>query len=207
MDLWPWTIEARRSLLATYEQLDDDQWGTQSLSEGWTVREVLAHLILATRPPMRRYVPAVIRARGNFDDANRMLAVIDGRRPVADLLSEYRSVVEHRFAPPGWPQAAPLSDIVLHSLDVRLPLGLSVDQPGERYEPVLRLLFSRMGRSFTRTGRPGVRWVATDQEFVHGSGPEVRGLIADLALTAAGRPARLDQLTGDGVATLRTWLS
>ena len=66
MDLWPWTIDARRSLLATFEQLERDQWEMPSLSEGWTVREVLAHLILATRPPVRRYGAAIVRARDSL---------------------------------------------------------------------------------------------------------------------------------------------
>lgn len=206
MDLWPLTMEARRSLLATFEQLDDDQWNTPSLSEGWSVRDVLAHLILATRPPVRRYTAALVRARGNFDNANHVLATVDGRRPVDDLLSEYRDVIEHRFSPPGWPQAAPLGDILLHSLDVRIPLGLPSDNPAEHYEPAIQLLFSRVGRSFTRAGRPDVRWVATDHDWARGEGSEVSGTMADIALTAAGRGARVNHLSGDGVAAVQTWL-
>jgi len=207
MDLWPWTIKARQSLLSTLEQLDDDQWSTQSLSEGWSIRELLAHLTLAARPPPRRFLTAVARTRGNFDKANHLLAVADGCRPVAVLLKDYRSVVEHRFSPPGWPQAAPLGDILLHSLDVRIPLGLPTEHPAEQYEPVMGLLFSRVGRSFTRTGRPAVRWVASDREWTDGQGPEVSGCIADIALTAAGRDSRVDQLSGDGMAVVRSWLN
>lgn len=206
MDIWTRTIGARRSLLETFEQLDDDQWRVQSLSEGWTVREVLAHLILAARPPARRYTVAVIRARGSFDNANHALAVVDARRPVRDLLSRYQAVLEHRFSPPGWPAAAPLSDVLLHSLDVRVPLGLPTDQPATDYVPVMDLLFSRAGRSFTRGGRPSLRWVATDDDWSQGDGREVRGTLADLALTAAGRRARIDRLEGDGLPAIRTWL-
>lgn len=206
MDLWPWTIDARQSLLATFEQLDDRQWNTESLCEGWNVREVLAHLILAARPPARRYIAAVARARGNFDKANHALAVADGLKSPTDLMAEYRGVITHRFSPPGWPQAAPLSDIVIHSLDVRLALGLPSEQPPERYEPAMGLLFSRLGRSFSPTGRPPVTWVATDHEWTGGDGPSVEGAMADLALASAGRNARIDHLSGEGVAALRRWL-
>ena len=205
-DLWPITIGARRALLATFEDLDEGQWEVRSLCEGWTTREVLAHLVLAARPPMRRYARAVVRAKGDFDAANRALAASDAQRPIDDLLAGYREVVDHRFAPPGWPDAAPLSDILLHSLDVCIPLGREIDRPAEHFEPVLDLLFRRLGRSFTRDDRPDVRWVATDHEWSHGTGAEVRGTMSDLALTAAGRPARLDRLEGDGVAPLRSWL-
>jgi uncharacterized protein (TIGR03083 family) len=207
VDPWATTIEARRSLLETFEQLGDDHWGVQSLCEGWTVREVLAHLILAARPPARRYTVAVVRAGGSFDKANHTLAVADARRPVHDLLSEYRAVLEHRFSPPGWPAAAPLSDVLLHSLDVRVPLGLPTDQPASDYVAVMDLLFGRVRRAFTRSDRPSLRWVATDDEWSHGDGDEVRGALADLALTAAGRRARIERLAGDGVPAIRTWLA
>jgi uncharacterized protein (TIGR03083 family) len=206
MDLWPITIGARRSLLSAFGKLDEDQWSVRSLCEGWTIRELLAHLILAARPPVRRYIVAVARARGSFDQANQELATADARRPIGELLSEYRSVIEHCFSPPGWPPGAPLSDILLHSLDVRIPLGLETEQPPEHYEPVMELLFGRAGRSFTRAGRPAVRWTATDHEWSHGDGRIVSGTMADITLTAAGRGARLNRLEGDGVANLAAWL-
>lgn len=206
MDLWAVTVEARRSLLTTFEQLEDAQWGVPSLCGEWTIRQVLAHLVLAARPPGRRYAVAVAKAGGSFDKANHLLAVADAEQPVADLLANYRKVVGHRFAPPGWPAAAPYSDILLHSLDVRIPLDLPDDQPAAHYEPVLGLLFRRFARSFTVDGRPSVRWVATDHPWSHGDGPEVRGTMADLAVTVAGRAARIDRLEGDGVPVVRNWL-
>lgn len=205
-DLWPTTVAARRSLLSTFQDLDDEQWAVPSLCDGWTIRELLAHLILAAKPPMRRYAGAVVRARGSFDRANRALAVADGQRPAADLLASYRALVDHRFAPPGWPAAAPYSDILLHTLDARIPLGLPTDRPPADHLPVMDLLFGVAGRSFGSTSRPDVRWVATDLDWSRGDGPEVHGSMADLTLTAAGRAARLDALDGPGVDALRTWL-
>jgi uncharacterized protein (TIGR03083 family) len=207
VDLWPITLRARQSLISTLEGVEDDRWDVGSLCEGWTIRQVLAHLILAARPPAGRYATAVLKARGDFDRANHLLAVAGAQRPPDQLLSEYRAVVAHRFSPPGWPAAAPLSDILLHSLDVRLPLGIETDEPGQHYEPVLDLLFSRFRRSFTSRGRPNVRWTAEDHAWSHGDGPEVRGAMQDLALTAAGRAARIDRLSGDGVAAVRAWLA
>lgn len=204
--MWPITVAARRSLLETFENLDGPQWETPSLCGSWTVREVLAHLILAAKPPARRYAAALVRARGSFDRANRDLAVADARRSVDDLLDAYRAVITHRFAPPGWPPAAPLGDILIHTLDVRVPLGIATDEPPEHFEPVMALLFSRMGTSFTSKGRPAVRWVATDRDWLHGAGPEVSGAMSDLALTAAGRSALVDRLAGAGVTELKAWL-
>ena len=206
MDIWGCTLNARQSLISTFEEIDGDQWEVASLCDGWSVRHVLAHLILAARPPAKRYVPAVLKARGSFDKANHRLAAEDGCRPPSELLSQYRKVADHRFAPPGWPEAAPLGDVLLHSLDVRIPLDVAAAVPPIHYEPVLGLLFRRVGRSFTRPGRPEVRWVATDHAWSHGDeGPEVRGTMENLALAAAGRRARIGLLEGDGVDAIEAW--
>ena len=207
MDLWPLTVQARRSLLDTFETLDDDQWATQSLCGEWSVREVAAHLVLAMRPPKRRYAAALVRARGNFDAANSAMAAADATQPVDRLLANYRAALDNRFAPPGWPAAAPLADIVMHTHDVCLPLKLPVGVAVECYEPIMGLLFSVAGTSFSRSGRPDVQWVATDRDWSHGSGDEVRGSIADLALAAGGRSERLDAIDGAGVDALRRWLA
>ena len=98
MDLWPITIAARQSLLSTMKELDDDQWTTRSLCDGWTIRDVLAHLILAARPPLRRYVGAMMRARGNFDRANNALAATDAQQPIDKLLADLALAASGRGA-------------------------------------------------------------------------------------------------------------
>jgi len=80
------------------KELDDDQWTTRSLCDGWTIRDVLAHLILAARPPLRRYVGAVMRARGNFDRANNALAANDAHQPIDKLLADFARVASGRGA-------------------------------------------------------------------------------------------------------------
>lgn len=49
----------------------------------------------------------------------------------------------------------------------------------------------------------GLRFVATDVDHAVGAGAEVRGPGEALVLVMSGRPASLDELDGDGVATLR----
>jgi hypothetical protein len=50
----------------------------------------------------------------------------------------------------------------------------------------------------------GLRLVATDVEWTWGDGPEVRGTGEALLVALTGRPAALDDLTGDGVPSLRS---
>jgi uncharacterized protein (TIGR03083 family) len=207
MDIWAAIAEERSSLVATFEELTPEQLDTPSLCGHWTVRHVLGHLVLAVDPPLGRFAREVAKAFGSFDKANDRLALEQARRPAGDLIDELRSKVTARSAPPGLGPEAPLHDILLHSADVRIPLGLPDDHPPERFEPALGLVFGAIGsRTLVPKGRPKVRWVATDHSWSHGTGDEVHGTMADLALTASGRGAHLDALTGPAQPALAAWL-
>jgi hypothetical protein len=48
----------------------------------------------------------------------------------------------------------------------------------------------------------GVRLVATDLEWTHGDGPEVRACAEALLLLLHGRRPRVDEVAGPGAATV-----
>jgi hypothetical protein len=50
----------------------------------------------------------------------------------------------------------------------------------------------------------GLRLVADDIDWSHGTGPEVTGPGLSLVMAMTGRPAGLARLTGDGLATFRS---
>ena len=50
----------------------------------------------------------------------------------------------------------------------------------------------------------GLKLVASDMEWTCGDGPEVRGAGEALLMAMCGRKSALDDLSGDGVATLRS---
>lgn len=206
MDIWAVIAEERASLVDTFEQLQADQWDVPSLCGHWTVRQILGHLVVATDPPMGRFIREVVKALGSFDKANDRLALAQATRPIPDLIADLRSQVPRQFTPPGFGPEAPLHDILLHSLDVRIPLGLPTDRPAERYAPALDLMFGKGARTLVPKGRPTLRWVATDLPWDLGTGDEVHGTMADLTLAASGRGARVDLLTGPGQPALATWL-
>ena len=207
MDIWDAIHDERRSVLGTFEGLTPDQWEVPSLCGSWTVRQLLGHLIVAADPRLRHFAIESVKTAGNFDKANDRLARAEAERPTDELLARYRERLGVRFKPPGLPLAAPLSDILLHSLDLRIPLGVPTERPVERWEPVLGLLFTRRGAlGFVPRGRPKLRWLASDHPWEHGTGDEVCGTMADLAAAASGRGARLEALTGTGQPALATWL-
>ncbi len=207
MDIWERIADERAALLDTFERLTTAQWQTPSLCGQWNVRQVLGHLVIAADPPTSRFLIETVKALGSFDKANDRLAREEAERPTADLLARYRERIGKRATPPGLGPVAPLSDAILHGFDVRIPLGLPSERSAGAYEPTLGLLFDRRGQiGFVPRGRPALRWVATDHGWSHGTGDEVRGTMADLALAASGRGARIDAVSGAGQPTLAAWL-
>ena len=205
---WGDVHEERRATLATFEALAPEQWQVQSLCGAWTVRQVLGHLVVATDPRLRHFLVPVLRAFGSFDKANDRLARAEAERPVDELLARYRERYTNQLSPPMLPLNASYGDAMLHNLDVRIPLGMPADRPPDRWAPVLDILVRpRATAAFLPRGRPKLRWVGTDHDWSHGEGPEVRGTMADLALAASARGARVDHLEGDGQPALARWLA
>ena len=208
MDLWGTIVEERESILATFETLTDEQWRTPSLCGDWTVHQLLGHLVVAAHPPRVGFAVEFVKARGDFDRANDALATAEARHSPDELISRYRARIGERATPPGFGTEAPLTDILIHSLDVRIPLGLPTERPADRYAHAMKLLLSAKGeRFFVPRGRPKVQWNATDLPWSAGTGPTVEGTMQDLAVAASGRRARIDGLSGPGKQAVVAWLS
>ena len=99
-----------------------------------------------------------------------------------------------------------LGEIVVHGGDVRRPLGLVHEPP----EPTLTRLAAFFAKQNSTVRQPanaaGLRLEATDGPFTAGpdDAPLVRGATLALVMAMAGRAAFCDDLTGPGVATLRS---
>ena len=193
----------RRRLAGLLDTLSADQWATPSLCAGWTVRHVVAHLVTPFLVSTPALLGAVLRRRGlagAMDHTARRLA----GRPTTDLVETLRRNADHRFTPPGGPPEAPLTDILVHGMDIRWPLG----RPGDRPDPatllpVLDFLAGPKAGGLVPRGRlAGLRLVATDVDWAHGDGAVVEGPALPLAMAALGRRVALPELTGPGAARL-----
>lgn len=182
----PFTLIAaeRRRLADLAGSWAPEQWDTPSLAAGWRVREVVAHLTMPLTVGKPGFALGLLRHRGNFDRFADRWAHDTARSTSPDeLVAVLREHADSRFTPPGIGPEAPLTDVVVHGLDIRIPLGLPTSDLDPAALPiVLDFLATSNGK---RVGvEPHafdhVRLEATDLDWAHGTGTVLRAPAVDL---------------------------
>ncbi|MCX4986503.1 maleylpyruvate isomerase family mycothiol-dependent enzyme [Streptomyces sp. NBC_00572] len=192
----------RAALIGDLARLEDERWLEQSLCDGWTVHDVLAHLVDNARTTRLGFVKGMVLARFDFDRQNRRGVERERAATPRETLERFRRVSSRTSAPPGALDSRLVEEIV-HGEDIRRPLGLARGYPFEAVVRSLRLQ-ARTPVSFggAKELLTRVRLTATDADLTLGTGPEVNGPALSLLLAVTGRRAVLDDLRGPGVATL-----
>jgi uncharacterized protein (TIGR03083 family) len=203
MDTWPTIHAERRALAADMRTVTGDQWDTPSLCSNWTVRDVLAHMTAAATLTPPSFFGKLISSGFSFEKVQESgVAAQRGSSP-ADTLAHFEGVVDSVKHPPG-PNTTWLGEVIVHAEDIRRPLGIKHSYPNDAVVAVARFYQGSNMLIGSKRRISGLTLQATDAEWSHGTGPEVAGPIVSLVLAMTGRTAALDDLTGDGVATLRT---
>jgi len=200
---WPLIHGEREALADDLASLTDEQWATPSLCPGWSVRDVLGHIIATAKMKQGGFLPALARAGFRFNDMSNNLIAAEATAAPADGLAELRRHLTDTTHPPG-PVETMLGEAVVHGEDIRRPLGIKRAYPPEA---VTRSAdFFRRSNLLIGSKRriAGLRLRADDLEWAAGSGPEVTGPALSLLMAMTGRAAALDDLSGEGVATLRS---
>jgi uncharacterized protein (TIGR03083 family) len=199
------TIAGQRAVMAgVLTGLSDRDLDRPSLCTCWRVRDVAAHVALTPcSPGLPRILASALRARGDFDEVNRALAVVHAKRLGPALAGELRAVASSRRKPAITTVDNLLFDTIVHVQDVAVPLGVEVDVPREGSREGADRVW-RMGWPFwARRRLRGLELAATDTDWVRGCGEPVRGPIRDLLLLLTGRTeAALPGLHGAGVRRL-----
>jgi len=203
-------IDAQRlSLAGLLETLSDDEWRQPSLCDGWTVRDVAAHLT-QQQVGAGAAIAMTIRYRGNteraiHDGARRRAALL----PTERMIAEIRGMVGSRRHNFGVTYRETLIDILVHGQDIAIPLGRDHDMPKDAAATAAsRVWTMRWPPPFpVRRKLAGYRLTATDTSWSVGEGPEVQAPISAILLLSAGRLIALPQLAGEGAADLIARLS
>jgi uncharacterized protein (TIGR03083 family) len=194
----------RLALADLFASLDETELDTPSLCAGWSVGDVLAHLVTPYLVSPARVVGEAIRRRGFAAAMVAVLGEVHGHS-FDEQVEALRAHADRPFVPPLLGLGAPLTDAVVHGEDARVPLGRERDVPGQHLRAVLDFGTSwRASPVFIPRGRlSGLRLVATDLDWSHGSGDEVRGPAVQLVRSLYGRIGAATGIEGPGAATLR----
>ena len=200
---WPLIHGEREALADDLASLTDEQWATPSLCPGWSVRDVLGHIIATAKMKQSGFLPALARAGFRFNDMSNNLIAAEATVAPADGLAELRRHLTDTTHPPG-PVETMLGEAVVHGEDIRRPLGIKRAYPPGAVTRSAE--FFRRSNLLIGSKRriAGLRLRADDLEWAAGSGPEVTGPALSLLMAMTGRAAALDDLSGEGVATLRS---
>ncbi|GAB0106837.1 maleylpyruvate isomerase family mycothiol-dependent enzyme [Nocardia sp. JMUB6875] len=198
-DLRPLIRREREDLAALLRTLTPTEWETESLCAGWRVRDVVAHL-LHDSMPTATYLGDGVKARGSLDRLNAAQIRRARSWSTEELLSRVEASANTGLGAKLMPRLS-LADLVIHHQDIRRPLGRVREIPEDR---LLAVLHNPDPFAGAPQRMRGLKLVASDVDWQHGEGPEVRGPGEAIALSLAGRAAALTDLHGDGLETLRT---
>lgn len=189
-------------------EIDDDEFDKPSLCEGWNVRDVIGHMAYGHTTTIGPVLKGTVKYKMNIDKGSFELSkgwaaqrspdeirtfwddVMVGQHPrkgIALFIKDRDGFVDH----------------LIHHQDMRRPLGRLREIPSDRLRMALESLSKVQGPMFgTKKPTAGLRLVATDVDWSAGQGPTVEGPGEAIIMASAGRKVALDDLSGDGVATL-----
>jgi uncharacterized protein (TIGR03083 family) len=185
------------SLAGLLAAASDAQWDTPSMCAGWRVREVVAHVTMAARYSEAEFMAELQRCGFDFTRLSNEVASRDASLPTGELTADLRSDIMQHWTPPGGGYHGALNHVVIHGLDVTVPLGAPRCSPDQTIRIVLDDLTSGGGHAHFGIAIDDRRLQATDLDWSHGSGPVLRGKSEDLALALCGRTPPAGRLEGE----------
>jgi uncharacterized protein (TIGR03083 family) len=203
VDIWPVVHAERRALAEDLAGLTPEQWATPSLCAGWSVHDVLAHMVATAKETPAGFFAGMARSGFRIERMTEKRIAEEKAGGPAATLAAFRTVETATSAPPG-PKLSWLGEALVHSADIRRPLGIPHTPP---LHAVTKVTDFYAGSNVLIGGKrrvAGLTVRATDTDWSHGDGPLVEGPAASLMLATTGRRAALDDLHGPGVETLRS---
>ena len=192
----------RAAMADTLATLSAAQWAHPSLCGGWSVRETAAHIVLGAEQTTPHFLRRMAANGFRFNTMMERDARRTGARAPDELIARLRARVTTTNKPPA-PAMTMLGEVVVHSDDIRRPLGVQNESSPDVLIACLEMYKNASFPVGTKKRIDGLRLVATDVDWSHGTGPEVTGPAMPMVMAMTGRVAGLDELGGEGLATLR----
>jgi len=202
-DVWKGIDQQRHDLVDLLEDLSDQEWQHPSLCQGWTVRQVAAHVALqnTTWAMYPRAVWDSIRW-GGLNGGIHAAACRHAQHSTQEIIDEIRDRIGVWKSLPAVDYRESAIDYLVHTQDIAIPLARRVRMPTDVATVAAERVWTTPRMFHARKKLAGYRLVATDTRWTAGDGQEVTGPISALLLLLTGRPAALAHLSGPGAATL-----
>lgn len=97
--VWPVVHAERAALIRDLEGLGDEQWERPSLCEGWTVHDVVAHLVDSARTTRLGFAAGLVRARFDFHRQNAHGVARERGASPSETLARLRRVATRTSTP------------------------------------------------------------------------------------------------------------
>jgi uncharacterized protein (TIGR03083 family) len=191
----------REEFVALLEGLTPQQWESPTLCKGWRVRDVVAHVIgydPLSRARLMRWMAKGLVTRGGSNAVEVAAYAAKSPEELTELMRRY---VVPRGITAGFGGRIALTDGMIHQQDIRRPLGIPRTILAEPLRTAMEFTLTAPRLLGVWQAR-GVRLVATDLDWSHGRGAEVKGSGEALLMAMAGRSAALEDLDGPGKAKL-----
>ncbi len=198
---WPIIHAERQALAADLEPLSEQQWATQSLCAGWSVRDALAHMTATAKMTPPRFFGKFIGSGFRFNAMTAKDVAAERGSSAPDALTRFKQHVGATTHPPG-PLEAMVGEVVVHGEDIRRPLGIRHRYSDEALTTTADFYRGSNLLIGAKKRAAGLTLRATDVDWSAGGGPVVTGPLASIILAITGRRTGLAELSGDGLATL-----
>lgn len=183
--VWQHIDTERAALADLLESLPPASWEQPSLCVGWSVRDVGAHLTFS-HARMRDVAWPAIRTGFRY---NAMIEYAAIRSPLGpeEIVTTLRGFVGSRRRAPFVSELEPLLDILVHTQDICVPLGIEHPMPIEAAVAAADRVLSLRGPMRLWHPPPDIRLVATDVDWTYGEGVLMEAPIQTHLLTLTGR--------------------
>lgn len=202
--VWAHIHAERLALAATLADLTPEQWQADSLCAGWTVQDVAAHVI---SHPLIGWAQMPGMVARNFGRSYNAMIFREVKRMGASstresILAAYAAFDGCTRKVPTTTVLEPLMDCLVHHQDIVRPLGLRRDMDPEAAAVAADRARTLAFLSGTRKLLKSSRMVATDVDWVRGSGPTITGPMQELLMVCMGRARVATEISGDGLELL-----
>ena len=205
-EIWAAIDTQRLRTVELLEQLSDEEWRHPSLCDGWTVRDVAAHLGLQ-QMSLGAAVLSAIKHPGGLNRMIRESARSRAGLPTEQLVADIRATAGSRRHNIGVTSLETLIDILVHGQDIAIPLGrtIEIDTAAAALAATRVWSYRNKGKSrvFDNVPLGSYQFTATDTHWSVGNGDTISGPIAAILLLLTGRAAAVTQLNGNGIGKLR----